>query len=353
MVDHDSPLRVGIVGLGFGAAVHAPGLLGFTDVEVVGIAGRSAEKAAAIAKNLGIPNGFGSIADLLELGLDAITIALPPDQVEAAVEQALANQVPVLCEKPLGGDHKTALSLVHRANTVTCCINFTFAELEVFIRLKQLIDSGSLGKVRHANVLWLTESWAHQNQKWSWKTDITQSGGVLTLFGSHLFYLVEWLFGPTKSVFCHMSPPTSATFAPPNFQAAEDLADCCFEHTSGVSVSCTFGNANPGITVHRWTVIFDYGTVIVENSSADYTAFSMSIQKPNTAVDRFFEPNDLYRDGRLQPFRRLARRFIDGVRCGIDVRPNFVDGTRVQFLDASVRASAMEKNIIILNDYHV
>jgi len=75
------PLRIGIAGLGFGASLHAPVLRSFPDVQLVGIAGRSVDKAQGVADMLGIPKGCGSVSDLLDLNLDAITLALPPDQV--------------------------------------------------------------------------------------------------------------------------------------------------------------------------------------------------------------------------------------------------------------------------------
>lgn len=332
-------LRVGIAGLGFGASVHAPALLGFPDVEVVGLAGRSAEKAQAAADKLGIPKGCGSITELLDLDLDAITLALPPDQVAAAVGAALARNVPVLCEKPLGTDAGSSAALAQRARGMTSAMDFIFAELDVFVRLKQLIDEGALGRVRHANVLWLTESWAHRSRGWSWKTDADQYGGALSLFGSHLFYLAEWLLGPALSVQAHLAPSFAASFAPPGARAAEDLVDCRFLHASGAPLNCTFGNANPGITMHRWTVVLEGGTVMLENNSADYAAFSLFIQRPGAAPEHFATATPKG-DGRLPPFRRLARRFIDAIRSGQHMQPDLTAGARVQRLDAAVRASA-------------
>lgn len=335
----DRPLRIGIVGLGFGAAVHAPVLLGFPDVDLVGLAGRSADKAQAVAKKLGIPKGCGSVDELLDLGLDAITLALPPDQVAAAVDAALARGVAVLCEKPLGTNATHSTVLAQNANGITTAIDFIFAELDVFIRLKQLIDGGTLGRVRHANLLWLTESWAYRNRSWSWKTDADQYGGVLSLFGTHVFYLAEWLFGPVESVRAYFAPSTAAAFAPAGSRAAEDQVDCHFHHTSGGTLSCTFGNANPGITIHRWTVVLDRGTVIVENGDPEYAAFKLCILRPDAAPEYLTE---VYPEGdsRLPPFRRLARRFVDAMREGRSMQPDFMAGARVQRIDAGVRASA-------------
>lgn len=333
------PLRIGVAGLGFGASVHAPALLSFPDVEVIGLAGRSAEKAQAVADKLGILKGCSSVPELLDLGLDAITLALPPYQVAAAVNAALARKVPVLCEKPLGTDVATSAELARNAEGITSAMDFIFAELDTFLLLKQLIDGGALGSVRHANLLWLTESWAHRSRMWSWKTDAGQHGGVLSLFGSHVFFLAEWLFGRAESVRAHLAPSAAARFAPADARAAEDLVDCRFRHESGTLFTCIFGNANPGITMHRWTVVLDGGTVVVENGSSDYAAFKLHLLKPGAAPECFAEapPEG---DGRLPAFRRLARRFVDAVRDGSSMQPDLTAGARVQRVDAGVRVSA-------------
>lgn len=342
------PLRIGIAGLGFGVSVHAPALLGFPDVEVVGLAGRSAEKAQAAADKLGIARGCGSIAELLDLGIDAITLALPPDQVFAAVDTTLARKVAVLCEKPLGTDAASSALLAQRASGVITAMDFIFAELDLFIRLKQIIDGGTLGRVRHANLLWLTESWAHRGRRWSWKTDADQYGGALSLFGAHVFYLAEWLFGPAEGVYAHFAPSAAATFALPGARAAEDLVACNFRHASGTTLNCTFGNANPGITIHRWTVVLDTGTVVLENDSSDYAAFQLFVLKPGAPPECLAVPAP-EGDGRLPPLRRLARRFVDAIREGCPMQPDFSAGARVQRLDAGVRASAATKKEVRLD----
>lgn len=333
------PLRIGVAGLGFGAAVHVPALRALHNVDVVGIAGRNAERAQVVAQKLGVARATSSVHELLDMELDAITLALPPDQVAAAARAALSRGVAVLCEKPLGMNAEEAAELAELAQGCVTAMDFIFAELDTFVRLKQLVDSGALGAVRHANVLWLTESWAHRSRTWSWKTDAIQGGGVGTLFGTHLYFLAEWLFGPAQSVMAHAGAPAAASFAPAGAKAAEDLLHCISQHPGSVVWAATFGNANPGVAVHRWTVVFERGHAVLENIGADYTSGSvLTVQPAGDAPSHWREPQSAG-DGRLPPFTRLARRFVDGVHLGTKVHPDFAAGARVQAFDASVRES--------------
>lgn len=334
------PLRIGVAGLGFGAAVHVPALRELAYVEVVAIAGTDAARTGTVAKRLGVPVACDSVKAMLDHNLDAVTLALPPTQVADAVRAAFERDVAVLCEKPLGLSIAEAIELADLAAGRIAGVDFQFAELEVFIRLKQIIVEGSLGKVRHVVVDWLTESWAHRNQNWSWKLDATRGGGAITLLGSHLFFLAEWLFGQASSVSATIHSTVRVVSAPADARLAEDLVHCRIRHCDGTMLAATFGNANPGCSLHRWTVVFDYGTVHIENLTKDYMS-GFKLRVSGGALDgETLTPGNVIGDGRLPPFRRLAARFVDSVRCGRPMYPDFGSGVRAMALDAALRASA-------------
>jgi predicted dehydrogenase len=151
-------LKVGVAGLGFGAAVHVPAYAAIDNVQVIGLAGREAARTEAMARQAGVLHACVGIEALLDLGLDAISLALPPAEVAAAARLALARGIPILCEKPLGKNAEEAHALVRLAKGQFTAMDFIFSELDTFKRLKQIIDTRQLDAVRHVNVFWLTES---------------------------------------------------------------------------------------------------------------------------------------------------------------------------------------------------
>ncbi len=334
-------LKVGVAGLGFGAAVHAPALLAMRGIEVVGIAGRCPIRAHAAADKLGIKKGYGSVQEMLASGLDAITLALPPDQTAQAVQAALDTNVAILCEKPLGVDAGMAIKLANQATNRVTAMDFIFGELVTFRRLQQLIASEQYGKVREVQITWLTESWAYRNRQWSWKTDAEQGGGVIALFGSHILFLVEWIFGKVIKLKAHTEQPMAASFAPPGAMPAEDKFYCSMTHENGVTVTAEIGNANPGPPLHRWSITCDKATITLENTSTDYIAgFALTVKDGATIFEQIPEPNSPIADGRLVPFSKLAERFMAGVRNQQPVFPDLTAGARVQMLDDAIRHSA-------------
>lgn len=340
-------LRVGVVGLGFGAAIHAPTMLAQPGVELVGIAGRSAERAQKIADDLHIKKGFGSVDALLACDLDAITIALPPDQNHYAVRAALQAGVAVLCEKPLATNANKAAELAMLADKRITAMDFIFGELETFTRLRNLIDSKKYGAVRSVQVTWLTQSWAYRNQNWSWKTDKAQGGGVIALLGTHLFFLAEWLLGCATAVRAYTSTPLAEAFAPMDSEAAEDLFTCLLSHDNDITLSATVGNASPGKALHRWTVVFEHATAVLENVGADYVANFILMINDGNKVEKLREPESSG-DGRLVPFTKLASRFLHAVRTKTPMLPDLAVGARVQHIDAAVRASILSGKDVFL-----
>jgi predicted dehydrogenase len=96
-------MRFGLVGTGpWAALAHGPGLVEARDAELVGVWGRSRDKAESLAATLGV-RGYDDYAAFLA-DVEAVAFAVPPDaQVELAVPAAQAGKH-LLLEKPVALD---------------------------------------------------------------------------------------------------------------------------------------------------------------------------------------------------------------------------------------------------------
>ena len=93
-------MRFGLVGTGpWAGMAHGPGLMAAEGVELVGLWGRSPEKARILATGLGV-SAYADFEALLA-DVDAVAFAVPPEiQAELALEAANAGKH-LLLEKPL------------------------------------------------------------------------------------------------------------------------------------------------------------------------------------------------------------------------------------------------------------
>lgn len=326
-------VRVGIVGAGFGQRVHVPAFRADSRCEVVAICATTLEHAMMAAQKAGgEAQPFGNFRDMLAK-VDAISIAAPPAvQPELIIEAARAGKH-VFCEKPLAAEEKDAaraLEAVQRAGVVHA-IDFIFPEIGAWKRAQAILKEGQLGKLRHAALTWRIETYAFARGLDSWKARSSDGGGAVGNFMSHSFYYLEWLLGPVTGLASHLTSGASG----------DARVFAWLETAAGCSVTVSIANdafRGPG---HGLEIYGDQGTLFLSNPTNDYVnGFTLSVAKRDSptvwtaAADDFSTP-----DGRIGAVNAIARRFLDGVLSGTQVKPNLADGVRVQHLIAAVRAS--------------
>ncbi len=193
-----SKLRVGIVGAGFGGAVHAPAFALHPRFEPVALAAPSS--AERVARERRIPHAFRSVEAMLAgVELDVVAVASPPFDHHRSVLAALAAGKHVLCEKPFALDVAQAEEMVaalERAGTVGA-LAFEFRYVPVVVALKELIDNGHLGALREIEVARLSSDLLERDTSRArgWWFERERGGGVANAVMPHYFDLATHLAG--------------------------------------------------------------------------------------------------------------------------------------------------------------
>jgi predicted dehydrogenase len=328
--------------MGIGAAIHLPVFLSMPGIKVEGVAARRPEKAAEVAQRYGVPRAFGSAADLLDLDLDAIVLALPPEANAEAAELAIQRGLAVFAEKPLAGSTRSAELLADASGGLTTMMDFQFAELATVNELKRQLSAGAIGDLRHVSIAWLTESWAHRHGQWNWKLSSDHHGGVMSMLGSHLLYLIEHLFGQIEMLEATCFDAANRTLAPAGVAPAEDTALIYIRLLNGLSVWVNVSNSARGMSTHRWELVGTDGTLELVNRTTDPVAGFTLLRRDQAGHESVLARETVNESGdaRRAPFRRMAERFVDGVRNGTAVSPDFSTGARVQRLLEATSASS-------------
>jgi predicted dehydrogenase len=333
------PLRIGIAGTGFGAAIHLPALQSLEGVTVAAIAGARPEKTAEIARKSGIALFCRNVEELIAQDLDAVTLALPADLAERAAALALDRGLAILAEKPLADSAEGAEALARRAAGRTAAIDFEFAELPAFRALRDIVASGELGVLERVDVAWLTQSHAHRQRLWSWKTDRARNGGVVTLIGTHLLFLLEWLVGPVALTAAREDNAATRGFTPAGCVAAADTVAWQGRTANGAPIAVALSNAGSGAPCHRWEIVGHAGRAVLESTTSDTVSGFVLTASRAGEPPRVVASDPITRgDSRLAPFRALAERFVHAVRAGTICQPDFAAGARVQHLVAEIEA---------------
>ena len=176
-----SKLRVGIVGAGFGGAVHAPAYALHPRFEVVAIA--SPASAERVARERKIPHAFASVEEMLAgVELDVVSVASPPFDHHRSVLAALAAGKHVLCEKPFALNVAQAEEMVAASERAGHgrALAFEFRYVPAVIAIKELIDNGHVGALREIEVARLSRELLERNtgRARGWWFSRARGGGV-------------------------------------------------------------------------------------------------------------------------------------------------------------------------------
>src|SRR3990167_3907273 len=110
----ETPIRVGVIGVGYLGAFHVEKLSRIIDVELVGVADTNIVRAQEIANKFNI-TAFEHLEELLP-HVDALSIATPSQTHFEIAKEVLLAEKDLLVEKPLTHDLSEAEELVRIAS---------------------------------------------------------------------------------------------------------------------------------------------------------------------------------------------------------------------------------------------
>ncbi|MCH2094777.1 MAG: NAD-dependent epimerase/dehydratase family protein [Rhodobacteraceae bacterium] len=149
-------IRVGLIGAGYIASWHADALVATPGVKIAAVCDLSQTAAQALAA----PHGatvFASVAELIQSNsCDAVHILTPPDAHRDLAIECLQGGLHVLVEKPvaLTAAETHEIEAVAQAADKRFHAGHNFLGLPSYMRLKQAVADGRLGKISSAEMTW-------------------------------------------------------------------------------------------------------------------------------------------------------------------------------------------------------
>ncbi|WMT85487.1 Gfo/Idh/MocA family oxidoreductase [Pelagibacterium sp. 26DY04] len=200
-------LGIAIVGVGMVAGIHARALEDLRDIaEVRGVYDRDAERLKTFCEKWSVP-AAPSLEELLARGdVDAVIVLTPPNARREIVAAAAGAGKHILLEKPLERNSAAGRELVEIAQRagVTMGVIFQHRFREASLRLKALIESGTLGPLGIAQVnvpWWRPQSYYDEPGRGTYARD---GGGVLINQAIHTLDLLQVYTGPIDEVMALM-----------------------------------------------------------------------------------------------------------------------------------------------------
>ena len=187
-------VRWGIVSTAqIGRWVFAPAVRASARGELVGVASRDRDRAAALAGDLEIAEVFASYDDLLRSDrIDAVYLPLPNSMHEERAIRAMEHGKHVFCEKPLATSPEGAQRMVDAAarHGVVLMEAMVYRYHPQTLRLRRLLDAGAIGDLRHV-AMHMGAPQPPGNIRWQPEL----GGGALADVGCYLIDVARWAAG--------------------------------------------------------------------------------------------------------------------------------------------------------------
>ncbi len=140
-----------------------------------------------------------------------VSICSPNYLHDAHIRMALRNNANAICEKPLVLNPWN-LDGLQEIEIETGKKVFNILQLryhKAILELKKKIDSLPKDRIHDIDLSYITSrgSWYH----YSWKGNISKSGGIVTNIGIHFFDMLSWIFGEALTSIVHMMKHNKAS----------------------------------------------------------------------------------------------------------------------------------------------
>ncbi len=198
-------ITAAVIGASFAKAAYLPALRTIEDVAIVAIASARIESAQEAAQAFDVPHAYDDWQAMLAAHpVDFVAIATPTIHHAPMVLAALEAGAHVLCEKPMAMNADESRAMLEKADhlgrvhTIGHELRFNPNRRKI----RQLIQEGAIGQVRHVNIVNISGTWGDPASRpagdW-WSLD-EMGGGRLGANGSHQIDLTRFWLGDIGAI---------------------------------------------------------------------------------------------------------------------------------------------------------
>ena len=351
----DKTVRIGVIGAGFAETTQIPGFRNCKGAQVVAIASAHREHAAEVARKFDIPNVAGDWRELVARDdVDLVSVVTPVVTHCEITLAALDHGKAVLCEKPMALNADEARMMMNRARAagVLALIDHELRFLPGRIKMRELVRRGEIGKVKHVQLTFRSDSRATLDRPWNWWSDVKQGGGTLGAIGSHVTDGFRWIVGSEiTDVVCRLATHVRERKDHEGRLrevTTDDEANLLVKFaagalTDGATANVSMSMVEAGPPQHVLEIFGATGALRVEDNGDLWQAKVGTGEWQSVAVESGALAPGLRENGWARGFTSFSQKIVDALRAGrttVEGAATFEDGYRTQMvLDAARRSN--------------
>jgi predicted dehydrogenase len=251
---------------------------------------------------------FYTMNEALAWNPDAVFVTNPISMHLTTALQAANAGAHIFIEKPLGcdTDDLTDLQRIVDTKKLTCMVGYQQRYHPGYARIKQLLESGALGRVASASLHfgeWLPGMHPYEDYRESHAARSDQGGGVILCL-SHEIDMAYWLFGKPRRVYATGGHQSDLEI---DVEDTADIQLSCVKngHEFSVQVHLDFLQTPARRYIH---IIGEKGWVMFDARSNRLELHLTEVNEPQITVFDSFQRNDM--------FLREVTDFIDSAING-------------------------------------
>lgn len=270
-------VRVGVIGTGGMGSGHCAMLPNIPETTLVAICDTDEKTRDEIGAKYDVPT-FATHGELIGSGLvDAVIIATPHYFHPPIAEEAFAQGLHVLSEKPLGVTVGAVDKMIAAANASgkKFSVMYQMRAEPASLAAKKIVESGTLGEIYRTSLImgWYRSQAYYDSGGWraTWKGE---GGGVLINQAPHALDLFTWLGGLPTQI-------TGQTRTRLHDIEVEDEAFAFLEYANGAH-GYLYASTTETPGVQRLEICGDKGKLLLENGKVELTEIGQPIRQFTT-----------------------------------------------------------------------
>lgn len=208
----------------------------FNEVEgshIEAVMSRTEERARSYAERHGVKKWYTDAQKLIDdPDVNAIYVATPPSSHATFAIMAMRAGKPVYVEKPLAATYDDCIRVnyVSEQTGVPCYVAYYRRYLPYFLKVKDIIDQGTLGTITNVNIRFSVpprdEDLDREHLPWRVQPDIA-GGGYFYDLAAHQLDLLQYFFGIIVKAHGYYTNRA-------HLYEAEDTVGACFRFENGL-----------------------------------------------------------------------------------------------------------------------
>lgn len=198
-------VKVGVIGCGrIAQTVHIPNYIENSKSKLEAICDPNKDVLNSVAEKYKVRRAFHDHNELLESGLvEAVSVCVPTSLHSRIVIDAARRGIHALCEKPLASNLEEAEEMLAAVSSfgIKFMVGFNLRFMPNHIKTRQYLCDGKIGTPFLARAEMVAAGpYGPEIEIGSYRSETEKRIGCLFDLGSHLAYLMIWMFGKPSRV---------------------------------------------------------------------------------------------------------------------------------------------------------